>query len=267
MCAIRLQKAPRVRIEGVTIEGFPGSGIDAFGLDDGVIRDVSVTRCFLGIITRHYAPSSGLLIERVQVRDLWGPGAGKWPGTGGPPSQLRPGGFIGGDGVVCESVRHAVVRDCTVLGEQFASFKLVNPQDTEVSGLRGIGLMVQGTSDLEWKIDKEPSRNTRVRNCTFDKSLGSGEVANEGNCIQVSWHVENLLIENCTLVAAGHNGHGIEFAVDAHGRVVGCTFDGFNGMRGNAPAHAVELFDHSSVNDDFASVNTFRNQRRILMRN
>ncbi|TMA31814.1 MAG: hypothetical protein E6J87_14690 [Deltaproteobacteria bacterium] len=202
----------------------------------------------------------------MAARDLWGPGPGKWPGVGGPPSRLRPGGFIGSDGLVCHSLRDAVVRDCSTLGEQFASFKLVNPQRVEVSGLRGIQLMVQGTSDLAWKIDKEPSRDTFVRNCVFDKSLGSGEIADEGNGIQVSWNVLGLRIENCTLIASGHNGHGIQFAGDAHGTVVGCTFDGFNGTRGTNPAHAVEVLDRSSVNEDFAVVNTFRNQRRILLR-
>jgi hypothetical protein len=104
-----------------------------------------------------------------------------------------------------------------------------------------------------------------VRDCFFDKSLGVGEGTDASNAIQVSWHVQDLLIERCTLIAAGKNGHGIQFAGDAHGRVVNCTFDGFNGMRGVTPAHAVEAVDQSSVNADFATVNTFRNQRRILL--
>jgi hypothetical protein len=266
MCGIRLQNAPRARIEGVSVRGFPGAAIDGFGLADAVIRDVRATDCFFGVIARHYAPNPGLRIERVHVRDLWGPGAGRWRGIGGPPSRLRAGRFIGSDGIVCHSLRRGVLRDSSVLGEQFGSFKLVNPQDTEVSGLRGIHLMVQGTSDLEWKIDREPSRRTVVHDCVFDKGLGSGEVAEQGNAIQVSWHVEDLRIERCTLVAAGRNGHGIQFAVDAHGRVVDCTFDGFNGTRGTAPAHAVEVADRSSsVNADLAEVNSFRNQRRILL--
>jgi hypothetical protein len=267
MVGIRLQNAARARIEDVSIRGFPGAGIDGYGLQDAVIRGVTVTACFFGLITRQYAPNSGLLIERVEVRDVWGPGPNRWPGVGGPPSQLRPGGFIGSDGIVCHSLRNAVLKDSSVLGEQFASFKLVNPVDTEVSGLLGTNLMIQGTSDLEWKIDKEPSRNVRVRDCTFDKGLGSGAFADNGNAIQVSWHVRDLLIERCTLIAAGKNGHGIQFAVDAHGRVVNCVFEGFNGVRGVTPAHAVEVSDRtSSVNADLAAINTFRNQQRILLR-
>lgn len=266
MCGIRLQGAPRVRIEHVSVRGLPGGGIDGFGLEDGVIRDVGVRDCFVGVVTRQYLPNAGLWIERVRVRDLWGPGPGRWPGVGGPPSLLRPGGFIGGDGIVCHSLRRALVRDSTVLGEQFGSFKLVNSQHTTVSGLHGNHLMVQGTSDLEWKIDKEPSRHTQVHDCVFDKRLGVGEVSDEGNGIQVSWHVHDLRIERCMLIGGGKNGHGIQFAGDAHGRVVGCTFDGFNGVRGRGPAYAVETVDGSSVNADFEAVNTFRNQHRIALR-
>lgn|GEM_PF-4991011 len=267
MCGIRLQNAPRIRIDNVSVRGFPGAAVDGFGLYDGSIRNVTATACFFGLVTRQYAPNAGLVIERVHVRDLWGPGAGRWPGVGGAPSRLRPGGFMGSDGIVCHSLRRAVIRDCSVTGEQFASFKLVNPQDTEVSRLRGSSLMIQGTSDLQWKIDKEPSRNTRVRECVFDKSLGSGPFADEGNAIQVSWHVHDLSIERCTLLASGRDGHGIQFAVDSHGRVTNCVFDGFNGTRGVTPAHAVELADRTcSVNADVAAVNTFRNQRRILLR-
>jgi hypothetical protein len=265
-CAIRLQRAPRARIEGVRIAGFPRSAIEGFGLDDAVIRDVKITRCFTGIKTDYYAPNPRLRIEGVEVRDLWGPGPNRWPGVGGAPSRLRPGGFMGSDGMALHSLRDAVVRDSAVLGEQFASFKLVNPQSTVVSGLRGIQLMLQGTSDLAWKIDKEPSRNTVVRSCTLDKSLGSGALAETGNGMQISWHVKDLTIENCTLIAAGQGGHGIQFAVDVHGRITGCTFDGFNGKAGVTPSCALQLVDGSTVNEDFAQVNTFVNQDRILLR-
>ena len=214
-----------MKIENVRIQGFPGSGIDGFGLADGVIRDIRVTRCFQGVTIRQYEANPRLLIERVAAHDLWGPGPGKWPGVGGPPSRLRPGGFMGSDGLVCHSLRDAVVRDCSALGEQFGSFKLVNSPvaRVQVSGLRGVHLAVQGTSDLEWKIDKEPSRDTVVRDCVFDKNLGAGEIVDGGNCIQVSWNVLGLRIENCTLIGAGHDGHGIQLAVNAHGTVVGCS--------------------------------------------
>jgi hypothetical protein len=69
--------------------------------------------------------------------------------------------------------------------------------------------MLQGKLELEWKIDKELSRNTTVRDCIFD--------------------------------------------------------DGSNGVRGTAPAHAIEVLDNSGAKEDFASANTFHNRQRILL--
>jgi hypothetical protein len=260
---IRLQGAPGAVVEKVSIRGFPRSAINGFGVDGAVFRDISVERCFQGLNLEHYQRNHDVLVERVQARDLWGPGPGRWTGVAGAPSRRGPGQFIGSDGLVLASLRHSTVRDCSVAGEQFASIKLVNPQHTEVSGLRGVQLMIQGTSDLEWKIDKEPSTNTVVRDCTLDSRLGSGALASAGNAIQVSWHVHDLRIENCTLIAAGRAGHGIQFAVDVHGRIEGCTFDGFNGMAGIVPAHALDLVDGSTANADFAQVNQFVNQTHI----
>jgi hypothetical protein len=58
----------------------------------------------------------------------------------------------------------------------------------------------------------------------------------------------------------------MQLAVDAHARVTGCTFEGWNGKRGATPACALELLDGCTVNDDFAQANTFVNQNRILLR-
>ncbi len=260
---IRMQGAPGARVERVAVRGFPRAGMTGFGVDDAVFRDIAIERCFQGLTLEHYQRNHRVRIERVHARDLWGPGPGRWPGVAGAPSRLRPGEFIGSDGLVLASLRHSTVRDCAVSGEQFASAKLVNPQHTEVSGLRGVQLMIQGTSDLAWKIDKEPSTHAVVRDCTLDARLGSGALASGGNAIQVSWHVRDLRIENCALIAAGRAGHGIQFAVDVHGRIEGCTFDGFNGMAGVTPAHALDLVEGSTANPDFAQVNRFVNQRRI----
>ena len=266
-CAgIRMQRVPGAQVTGVTVTGFPGPGFTAFGLDDAFVRDVRVSHCFAGVVVEWYQRNHRVLVEDVHAEDLWGPGPGRWPRIGGAPSRRRPGKWMGGDGLVLESLRASTVRNCTAVGEQFGSFKLVNPQDVQVSGLQGVNLMVQGTSDLDWKIDTVPAKNVRVSGSTLDKSLGTGEIVDAGNALQISWNVENILIENCVLRAAGHDGHGIQFAKYVHGRVVGCTIEGFNGRRGQSPAYAIEVTDGSTVNDDFAKVNTFVDQHRIILR-
>ena len=231
-CAgIRIQEAPGLQIVDVSVRGFPGPGITSFGVDEALIQRVQVSDCFHGVITEWYRPNHRVRVDNVDASNLWGPAPGKWPKIEGSPSQRQSNGFIGGDGLVLASLRDSTVRNCRIHGEQFASLKLVNPQRVEVSGIEGVGIMVQGTSDLEWKIDRAPARDVTITSCVVDKSLGSGAVADEGNGFQVSWNVESILIRDCVLRAAGHNGHAIEFAKNVHGRVEGCTIDGFNGRR------------------------------------
>ncbi len=266
MSAIRLQGAPGALIENVEIEGFPQKGIFGFGLDDGIIRDVDVRHCFAGVHVAYYEPSRRLLVERVKVRDTWGPGPGHWKGIGGDASAARPGGFSGGDGIVLDSVREGVLRDCEVAGEHFASFKLVNPIDFEASQLRGAQLMVKGTADLDWKIHKQPARNVTIRDCDFDKTRGFGSLRAGGNLLQMSWHIHDLSIARCALDGAGYGGHGLELAVDVNANVVDCTFENFNGNRGNQPAYAAYVAEGCTLNPDFEQRNRFVNQTRKLLR-
>lgn len=266
-CAgIRLQETPGVQIQDVNVRGFPGAGIASYGVDEATIQGIRVSDCFHGVVTEWYRANHRVLVDGVDASNLWGPAPGKWPKTVGPPSLLRSSGFIGGDGLVLASLRDSIVRNCRVHGEQFASLKLVNPQRVQVSGIEGVGIMVQGTSDLEWKIDRAPARDVSITSCIVDKSLGSGAIADEGNGFQVSWNVENIVIRSCTLRAAGRNGHAIEFAKNVHGRVEGCTIEGFNGRRFANPAYAVSIADNSSINPDFERVNTFVNQTRLIDR-
>jgi hypothetical protein len=96
--------------------------------------------------------------------------------------------------------------------------------------------------------------------------LGEGEMVEEGNALQVSWNVENILVRDTVIRAAGKNGHAIEFAGNVRGRVEGCTIEGFNGKRFLNPAYAILVADNSSVNDDFEQVNAFVNQKRLVNR-
>jgi hypothetical protein len=61
-------------------------------------------------------------------------------------------------------------------------------------------------------------------------------------------------------------GHGIQLALDAHARVVDCTFEGFNGMRGGQPCFAADVYEDSSLNADFEQRNRFVNQERKVKR-
>lgn len=264
-CGIRLQGAARARVETVTIEGFPSSGIEGFGLDDAVIRDVHVARCFQGLKTDHSLRNPRVTIEWVHVRDLWGPAPGLWPGITSAPSLLRPGGYTGANGFSLHSLRDSVVRNCTVLGEQSGSFKLVNSQRTELSGLQGVTFMIQGTSDLGWSIDPEPSIDTCLHSSYFDKALSQAGSHKSKNCIQASWHVQGLRIENCSLHGGSQNGHAIQFALDVHGEVRGTDIHAFNGQAGSGPAYALDLVDSSSVNPDFLAANRFQDQQHYIL--
>lgn len=264
---IRLQTCRNITLDGLEIEGFPRFAITGFGLDDCVMRDIQVTRCRLGIATSHYQPSHRLLVEKVRVHDTWGPAPGLWPGIdGGIPSKVRPGTYTGGNGIGLDTVREGVLRDCDVRGEHWRSYKLVNPQNLEAARLVGNGLMVQGTADEVWKIHKEPARDIRLRDCVFDKSLGTGKVREIGNGLQISWHVHGFDARGCKLDGDGQGGHGIQLAVDAHANVVDCTFEDFNGMRGGERCYAADVREGCTLNADFETRNTFVDQQRKAWR-
>jgi hypothetical protein len=261
---IRIRNVRDVVVERVSIEGMPRAGISAFGVDGGLFRDITIRHCFSGINFTHDAPSHGVLFERVHTLNQWGP-MGKVVKDA---SFERPGGWIGGDGLALNSLRDSTILDCTAVGEMFAAFKVTNPQRVRLAKLRGAGLMVQGTAGTlqrQWSIHKQPARDVVVEDCVFDKGLGRGRSLFEMNCLQLSQNVASIDIRRCVLNAAGQNGHGIQMTRSVHGRVMGCMIRGFNGVRGENPAHAVDLAWGSSVNADFEHVNEFANQRRIRL--
>lgn len=264
LTGIRVQGAPNLRISRVHVEGFPRCGIEGFGLADGILEDITVTRCFQGISLAQYMPQPRLQIRRASIRDLWGPGPNKWPGVGGWPSKIRPGGFIGSDGIVAFKLSDAAITDCEVLGEIYGGFKILNPQRTQVLRYRGPVGFLQGTSDQSWTIDKEPCRDTLIQDCTFDKSLGAGELVEKGNGFQCTWNVRSAAFRNCQFLSAGHDGHGFEAAGDCQPTFTGCTFQGWNGMRGTQPAYALNLIDGAKTNLDFQPMNHFVDQQRIV---
>jgi hypothetical protein len=260
---IGIRSVRDVAIEDVAIEGFPRSGILGYGITGGLFRDVRVRHCFSGVNLTPTRPSEGLLLERVHTDSTWS-GAGLSKDE----SAERPGGWIGGDGLALNSLRNSSLVDCTAVGEMFAGFKLTNPQQVRIEGLRGPSLMIQGTAgtpDREWSIHGEPARDVRIERCVFDKGLGRGRSLTRHNCLQLSQNIERVEIVDCLLNAAGQDGHAIQASRNAHAYVVGCTIRGFNGVRGQNPAHAIDLAWGSSVNDDFERVNRFIDQQRIRL--
>jgi hypothetical protein len=266
---IRIQHVRDVSLEQIEIEGLPQAAILGFGIEGGHFRDIRIHHCYHGINFIPKAPSRGIHIEQVHVGDLWGPGpeVGHRRGKAGNASRKRTGGWIGGDAMALNSLRDALVEDCTAMGEMFGGFKMTNPQKLEVRAVRAPGIQIKGTAGFGdgWEIHKSPARDVWIHDCVFDKGLADGAPVMNGNCVQVSQHVASILIERCVLDSGGKNGHGIQFSRDVHGRVVDCTIRGFNGRRGSNPAYAIDVALGSTVNEDFAQVNHFVDQERIML--
>lgn len=262
LVGIRLQGCPRLRIDRVKVRGFPRPAIETIGIDDSWISNLEVERCFQGLNVRGYKPNRRVRIEHVRVRDTWGPPfKGKWPGIGGPPSK-RPGEFMGSDGLVLGNLSDSSLSDIHVLGEQLLGIKLGgSSRNVDISTFVGSGFMVQGTDTAV--TTQAPTVGITLRNSVIDKDLGSGPHAAGGNAVQVSFHVHGFRLLDSQLRGRGKNGNAIEFATDVHGEVRNCSISGFNGMRGGNPCHAISLWDGSTVNDDFETVNQFTDQQRI----
>ncbi len=252
---IRLQKCVKARIENVRIEGFPRVAIEGHGLDAALVRDITIRHCFQGINIGNPAPSSRMRIQRVAIRDLWGPGPDHWPGIGGEPSLERPGEFIGSDGIAAHKLLDSLVSDVSMTGECYGAFKFAfGCQRTEVSRLRGCNLQFDGGN--------EPTVDMRVLDCDIDKQLCIGAVA------EVSTQVQNLSIERTRFHGGpGRNGHGAQlYGAGTSARFTGCRFDGFNGMAGTSPAYALETIAGGIANADFLSNNEFTNQQRVWLK-
>ncbi len=261
LAAIKIQKAPRLRIENALIHGFPREGIVGHGLDDGVIRDVEIHSCMMGVRTEQYAPSRRLRIERVRVHDTWG--------LDPAPSPSRPGVKIGGPGFALTELRDAKVLDCRATGELSGSCKLVHPKRVEVARLTGMNFSIQGTNQVAFDaVHPDPAEDVWIHDSTIDKSLGFGRATQGGHGISLYYNVKGVRVVNCILRAAGRHGNAIQLNENAHATVRGCTIEGFNGLRAapNHPAYALQLYEGCTINDDFLTANRFQNQQRKVLR-
>lgn len=243
---IRAQGAAGLTIERVSIDGMPQAGIFGFGCDDLVVRDVFLRHCFVGLNLTQQAPSHRVTVDRLTVMDTWG----------------RDGG---GDGMAMNQLRDSTVTDCIVTGTHYCGFKFTGAQHLMVSRCRGSTCMIQG---LIGGTSGEPARDVLMEDCTFDKGLGRGLQTREMNCIQVSASVASLRVHRCILNGADQNGHGVQVATGSHVIAEDCVIRDFNGVRGTTPAHACDVVESagSSINDNFALVNQFVDQQRILLK-
>jgi hypothetical protein len=253
---IRIENVRDVALERVSIEGLPSAGISGHGVEGGHLRDITIRHCTGGIELRADSASRALRLERIYTENLSKPGDA---------SLEEAGGWIGGAGLALSALRDSLVVDCTAVGQMFRSFELTNPQRVRIERLRGPTLTIRGTANLARDVREEPARDVVIDDCFLDKGLGRGPAIFEMSCLELSQNLESVTVERCVLNAAGQNGHAIRLSGNSHGRVVDCTFRGFNGVRGSHPAHALELTGGSTVNDDFERVNRFVDQKRIRL--
>ena len=255
MSAIRILRGRRIVLENVSVRGFPKLGITCSGLRESSLRTLRIEQCRMGLHTYHAVPSYDCSFEDIEVRNTWAPPVGY-------PSLRSPRHSVGGGGVVLEGLRNATIRTVRVL-EENSGMKLVHPKDVTLSDMRTTTFMIQG--DVDINNPAEPCGNVTMNDCTVDKGLGRGMLVEQANCVQISYHVQNTRMRNCSFRGVGENGHGMQIVGHCDADIRGCTFEGFNGTRGGAPAYALELLDHASVNADFEAVNQFIDQQRILL--
>ncbi len=254
-------------IDGLEVAGFPRCGAMFYGTRTAQLRDLAGSDCFaIFCFMDSKGGNRGVDLQYLRARDTWGPGPGVTPGIGGHASARRPGGFIGGDGLP-GYFEDSVLRDLDFSGELYGGFKIVMSRRVQIQRLRSNCFFIQGTQQRNVNVNgtTEGSHHIQVEDLIVDKSLSSGDVSEIGNGIQISWHVSDVKVRNFSVSANGHDGHAIQLAGDCHADFEGGLISGFNGRRGNAPAYALELNDHSSVNADFARVNRFENQQRLIL--
>lgn len=253
MRALLVSGARRLVVENVVVRGFPRDGIAVSGLQESRFADVRVDLCQTGLYASYERPSVGCHFENVHVRDTWG--------GGGVPSAVRPGGYLGGVGIALGALRACSVRGCSALGEN-SGMKLLNPQFVTVSQAFVSTFMVQG--DVIPGVLEAQCQSVVVEKSVIDKSHGRSLQVSGANAFQVSDRVSGLLVVDCTLHGGGHDGHGMQLVRECDANVRGCTFVGFNGLRGGQPAYAVELLEGCRINADFLEVNRFFDQQYLL---
>jgi len=267
MAGLRCDACTDLSIDGLEISGFSHCGAGFYGTRTASLRDLAGHHCFAIFYFMDFKGGNrGVELEYVRARDTWGPGPGVVAGMGGYPSAKRPGQFSGGDGLA-GYFEDSVLRDLDFSGELYGGFKLVASRRVRIERLRSNNFQIQGTQQRHVNVNgtTEGTHDIAVEDLIVDKSLCTGEISNLGNGMQISWHVSDLAVKNFVLRANGHGGHGIQLSGDCQASFEGGLISGFNGKRGPAPAYALELDDHSTVNADFTKVNRFENQQRLVL--
>lgn len=259
MMGIRAENRVDLTVERVHIEGMPRAGFAGHGLTRLRMRDFSARHVFVGVNLNPTAPSFNCLFERVRVWDTWSDDVRY-------PSRVRPGGFVGGDGMAMNSLRSSILSECVMSGELFASYKTTNPQGLIVKACRGTSYMVQGVPAPPLGNGFSPARDVLLEDCIFDQGLGYD--TESAGAVHLTLKIDGCRLHRCILVGAGRNGHGLKLTHEAVGIVVECcTINGFNGVEGKYAAHACDYVKSQgcSLNEDFALVNSFIDQQRILL--
>ena len=267
MAGLRCDSCTDLTVDGLEVSGFPSSGAIFYGTRTASLRELSGWDCFgIFVFMDANGGNQGIDLQYLRARDSWGPGPGVQQGVGGHPSARRPGQFIGGDGLP-GYFEDSVLRDLDFSGELYAGFKIVMSRRVRIERLRTNCFFVQGTQQRHRNVNgtTEGSHDIRVSDLIVDKSVATGDVTNLGNAIQISWNVAALTVQDFAVRANGQDGHAIQLSGDCQADFRGGVISGFNGKRGNGPAYALELNDHSSVNADFARVNRFENQQRLIL--
>jgi len=266
LAGMRVDKASDIKIDGLHVEGMPESGLSLGELDDARLRRVSVTRCLMGASFGYTgAVNRRVRIDRWRTWHTWGPGPGVIEGFGGVRSTVRPGGFTGGDGLA-GYFDDSSLRRLEFTGELFVGLKLVRSKRVKVFEVVTTGLMVQGTQQRHANVDASQDGSEAISIRSLMLAKGLSPIATDENGVQVSWNVRGLDVANFALLADGCNGHAIQLWGDVDARFRSGVISGWNGLRGGAPAYALEFGENSTVNPDFESANQFPHQERILRR-
>ena len=266
MCGLRFDACTNLAIDGLEVSGFPQCGAIFYGTRTASLRDLAGHDCFAIYCFMDFKGSNrGVDLQYLRARDTWGPGPRVKAGVGGHPSAKRPGQFMGGDGLPGH-FEDSRLRDLDFSGELYAGFKIVMSRRVQIERLRTNCFFIQGTQQRHVNVNgtTEGSHHITVEDLIVDKSLSPGDVSELGNAVQISWHVSDLTVRNFVVRANGHGGHAIQLSGNCQAVFEGGLISGFNGKRGPAPAYALELDDHSTVNADFSSVNRFENQQRLI---
>jgi hypothetical protein len=267
MCGLRFDACTNLAIDGLDVSGFPQCGAIFYGTRTALLRDLAGHDCFTIYGFMDFKGGNrGVDLQYLRARDTWGPGPGVKAGVGGHASAKRPGQFMGGDGLP-GYFEDSLLRDLDFSGELYAGFKIVASRRVQIERLRTNCFFIQGTQQQHVNVNgtTEGSHHITVEDLIVDKSISPGDVSERGNAVQISWHVSDLSVRNFGVRANGHGGHAIQLSGDCQAVFEGGLISGFNGKRGDNPAYALHLEDRSSVNADFASVNRFENQQRLIL--